>query len=90
MKLYTNGSFLYTRNWQLAQKSCKPRDKENTKYKINVTLSKKLQQQQLTENPKKNERKREKTIWTIINFETKRKINDQRSVVIVGCLQEIY
>lgn len=24
-----------------AQKSCKPRDKENTKYKINVTLSKK-------------------------------------------------
>lgn len=43
-----------------AQKSCKPRDKENTKYKINVTLSKKkMQQQQLTE---KRERQREKTI----------------------------
>lgn len=60
MKLYTNGSFLYTRNWQLAQKSCKPRDKENTKYKINVTLSKKNAATTINGKPKeKRENERE-------------------------------
>lgn len=60
MKHYTNGSFLYTRNWQLAQKSCKPRDKENTKYKINVTLSKKNAATTINGKPKeKREKERE-------------------------------